>query len=458
MLISKYAYKRKKLKASVSYKENGSLEINNDPLLKLNMILDNIKSLDYCYGTIIDLLHEAYLECSDKQSYLIKLLNFFIARPEKARLINSSYFINQYRGNLVFDVITISVDYALGQLDSALNVSDHYLTQEQGIFFFLINAHIHRANNNVAGELEVLNRTLQLFPNDPMSYLSKIEFLVRNGNINEANILLQHIEFYVKQYLKHEIEIIKEASLDLELAVKNKLFTRSEKFDLYDDNLTRATWIGYYERFVTQNKYQSGDGNYFDFINKKLSAFIQEANIHYVIDFGSLCAGLIEKTARDAPQTKFIGIDRQKFVAELNYQAYKYENMIFESGDILDYLPKLSKVQGNKLFFHVRTSCLLYPHLLIKIYSEAAKAGVEYVMFVEGDGLSRDKLKFYDFDTFPGLSIARKGSLINHNYKKILEYAGYQIISYERIKPHDLWQGVSELLGSSIFVIAKKIC
>ncbi|MCE3235877.1 MAG: hypothetical protein K0Q50_2057 [Vampirovibrio sp.] len=417
-------------------------------------VWDNLKSLDHFTEGNITTLERLFEDATDKHGFLAQLSKFCVARPRLIKLIDTPYFSKKHSGSPVYDLIIAACNYGSGNLvRSEEAVLRH--ANDSTPFFPLLLARIYRASGDAEKESSALDAALERFPVDLFTLLSKSEFELFQGNTANANAYLEKVKPAVIEFLQAEIDAIKDSSEDLRSAIREGMLSRSSKFDVYSDDVTRATWLGYFERFLTQNKFQSGDGFLIDYLDNALTAFCKKENIKAVLDFGSLCAEIIARPAKKLPHTQFIGIDRQEFVATMNYEAYDLPNMAFESGDIIDYLPKFGEIQGKKVFFHVRTTCLLYPALIKKIYSSARAAGVEYIIMWEGDGLSREHLQFFNFDDMPEESIARKSVLFNHNYKAILNETGYEIIEFVRPAFPAIYKDINDLVGSAVYIVAK---
>jgi len=423
---------------------------------QITVALASLLPLDYLFEQNINQLQSVFDNENDKVACLSRFAQFFVVRPEKLKLINTPYYRHRHGGNLVFDFIIAAGEYGAGRLDIAQVLIASHKHDLDDPFLGMLLARIQGAKGDFSGEAETVQRLLADFPDHEMVALFQLNIYLRDGKVSAANQILNSVRPYVEELLRSETVDVKSSADDLSDAIRNRRLSRSESFDIYDDALTRQTWAGYFERFITQGRHQSGDGHLIDELDTQLANCISENNIATVLDFGSLCAEIIARPAQRLPNTHFVGIDRQEFVATLNQEAYALPNMSFESGDVFDYLPRMKEMSGPKMLFHVRTTCLLYPELVERIYVAAAEAGVDYIMGWEGDGLSRHHLRYFSFEDMPDISIARKGVLFNHNYRLILERAGYEMTHHQNVTTLALCPDAKDLLGAALFFIARK--
>ncbi|SOE17223.1 hypothetical protein SAMN05877838_2117 [Hoeflea halophila] len=418
--------------------------------------LESLRPLDYLLEPNIAQLQSVFDNADDKIACLRRFALFFVVRPEKLKLINTPYYHHHHAGNVVFDLILAAGEYGAGHLDLAESLIASHIEDFDDPFLGMLLARIQGAKGDFPGEAETVQKLRTRFPDDVMVTLFQLNVDLRDGNIAKANQNLDSVRPFVEELLKTESLEVQSSAADLADAIKNRRLSRSESFDIYDDALTRQTWAGYFEHFITQGRHQSGDGHLIDELDVQLTDFIGKHGIGTVLDFGSLCAEIIARPADKLRDTRFVGIDRQEFVATLNQEAYALPNMSFESGDIFDFLPQMKELPGPRLLFHVRTTCFLYPELVERIYAAAAQAGVDYIMGWEGDGLSRHHLRYFSFDDMPDISIARKGVLFNHNYRRILERAGYEITHQQNVTTLALCPDEKDLLGAALFFTARR--
>jgi hypothetical protein len=163
-----------------------------------------------------------------------------------------------------------------------------------------------------------------------------------------------------------------------------------------------------------------------------------------------MCAQPLYEAALRTPNTTIFACDRQPLIKELNEAAYPAPNLHFRACDIFEMLSEVAKLPGRKALTHVRTTCVLYPHLVEKLYAACRDAGIEHILMIENADLRRSHLRFYEFDAPPARSIVTKHNLHLHDYRSLLEEAGYTVRRRDRIRTPGLWRGFhpSSYLGS----------
>lgn len=426
------------------------------------MSFDNIRlhldSINYLYAENIHYLTERFAEIDSEEKrheFYEFLLRYFTLHPRKTKYIEQKYFQNMFSENDFYWASRLGSHFGRGQFEVARQCAVN-ISNWNSVNCNLLPARIAYAENDLTREQSALEAAEKQYGLIPDIALSWLEFYYKQENIEKANYYLDLAREPLEDFLSDEIEAVREPARYLRASIEGKPLNTPDEFDIYDDELTRLTWLGYYERFIMQSRFQSGDGFLIDSVDQSMTDLIQSENIQHVLDFGSLCAEIIARPARKCPKTNFVGIDRQEFVATMNYQGYDEPNMSFVSGDIFDYLPEFAKLDGKKLLFHARTACLIYPDIVTNIYKKCHSAGVEYIMFWEGDGLSRDTMKLEGFETMKEVSVARKSVLLNHNYKQILSDAGYEVVEFARMDSPALIKTFSDLVGSALFVIARR--
>lgn len=424
--------------------------------MSFSPVWESLKPLECLYGTNIDALRVVLEQTDDPERFKAELARFCVARPRLSALLKTEYFESKYAGDPVYDLVVAACAFGAGDLRTAEAACKRALVGAQTPFFHLMRVRIHGAGGDRQRESEAMAEAAAQWPDDTLVVLSQAELALAAGDASAANAALDRVRPAVEEHLKDEIAATALAQADLQEALDSGRLVRSGPADVYDDALTRATWLGYLERFTTQNRFQSGDGFLIDYLDGALTDFCRRNQVAAVLDFGSLCAEIIARPARKLPGVRFIGIDRQEFIATMNYEGYSLPNMAFESGDIMEYLPKFGAMPGRKVMFHARTTSLLYPALVQKIYAAAHAAGVDHVIGWEGDGLSRHSLKFYGFGEMPDISQARKSVLFNHNYRRMLEQSGYQVTHFDRPVFPTLVKDVADLVGSALFFVGSR--
>ena len=95
------------------------------------------------------------------------------------------------------------------------------------------------------------------------------------------------------------------------------------------------------------------------------------------------------------------------------------------------------------------------PSFVSELYQRSAKAGINDIVFIESAGMVRSQLKFLEFDKMPMRAVITKHNLHLHDYKTLLEEAGYKV-NWKRQPTIALWTGwgTDAYLGSGYLVHA----
>ena len=95
--------------------------------------------------------------------------------------------------------------------------------------------------------------------------------------------------------------------------------------DIYTDESCKAFWLSYYESYNYRSSMYHGDRQLLEQFLDWVKSISNEVDV--VLDFGNLCAQPLFEAAKLFPNIKFIGADRQEFIAKLNRNAYESKNL-----------------------------------------------------------------------------------------------------------------------------------
>ena len=154
--------------------------------------------------------------------------------------------------------------------------------------------------------------------------------------------------------------------------------------------------------------------------------FEKDSEIPSMLDFGVSYAYLNSALAKRFPNKKFVGADRSPFVKLYNEWVFSdVKNLSIYAGDIFNLLQTESFKKG--ILFHARTALCLPPSFLKKLYGQAFKAGIKYIVGFEQCGVSRQTDSFYQFTDTPKPSVLFRNFMYTHNYPYLLKEAGYDV-------------------------------
>ncbi|HAU1152643.1 TPA: hypothetical protein JBI12_11980 [Legionella pneumophila] len=401
-----------------------------------------IECLDYFGIQELRVLDNFFSQLPDENSKIAAakiLIEFFSKFPEKARLISSSYYyLSLMPMSTISYLIFVTANYSMGRAAWCLKAAKILAEQWSNPLTNIILARVLRECEGLDAERAVLEKAY-LDEKDMVVFYNLISNLIDSDRVEEANNAIETIRPSVEKELAEEINTVKKNQTLLELGIKNDLFAPEGDNDIYTDEMCRNYWTSYYESFVTRREHVHGDRLILNhFLNWIQSV---ENDVDVVLDFGTLCAQPLYEASILVPRIQFIGTDRQKFIAEMNSEAYPAPNLSFDHGDIFEVMEKVGSLPGRKALVHIRTTCTLYPKFVEELYGYARKFGFTHIYMIENAGLVRSQLKFIDFKSMQEKALVTKHRLNIHNYREQLENAGYCVNTFHRLAAPGLWRG-----------------
>ncbi|HAT1809717.1 TPA: hypothetical protein NGG79_002884 [Legionella pneumophila] len=401
-----------------------------------------IERLDYFGIQELRVLDNFFLQLSDENSKIAAakiLIEFFSKFPEKARLIsNSYYYLSLMPLSTLSYLIFITANYSMGRANWCLKAAQILAEQWSNPLTNIILARVLRECEGLDAERAVLEKAY-LDNKDMVVFYNLISNLIDSNRVEEANNAIESIRGIVEKELAEEIDAVKKNQILLEQGIKNDLFAPDGDNDIYTDEMCRNYWTSYYESFVTRREHVHGDrlilNHFVDWVK-----YVQK-DVDVVLDFGTLCAQPLYEASILAPHIQFIGTDRQKFIAEMNSEAYPMPNLSFDYGDIFEVMEKVGNLPGRKALVHIRTTCTLYPKFIEELYESARRFDFTHIYMIENAGLVRSRLKFIDFNCMQEKALVTKHRLNIHNYREQLENAGYYVNKFHRLAAPGLWRG-----------------
>ncbi|MBR1199513.1 hypothetical protein JQ574_26290 [Bradyrhizobium sp. AUGA SZCCT0158] len=397
-------------------------------------------------------LLDAYLEeAADRRVAETDIVNFFTARPEQAAVVASSnYYLARHPHSVALRVAVLASLYVLEKDDECRLIADSLIAIDDCDLHRYFQSRVAYAIDGHEAALKCLLDGEAKFRESYLLKLAIIACLVEKNEISAANDRLAKIADRVSIELAEEISIATKNQNDL---VSNRSAPDGEK-DIYTDEFCRTMWISYYESFVTRRQRQHGD---VALLNQYVGLMNNIPSPAAILEFGTMCAQPLYAAARMNPDVSFYGCDRQTFLKRLNEIAYPQPNMHFRDGDIFDSIEEVSRLPGRKALAHLRTSVVMVPSFVSELYQRSAKAGINDIVFIESAGMVRSRLEFLEFDKMPMRAVITKHNLHLHDYKTLLEEAGYKV-NWKRQPTIALWTGwgADAYLGSGYLVHAHR--
>lgn len=385
-----------------------------------------------------------------------QLIRYFTHWPEKARLLcGSNYYLLGGGRSPAVAIIYIAANYVLGRSDRCADVAQRLVATWPNALTRIMQARVLGEAAGPAAERAALEEALR-HCDDLVVRLNLIENLIGTDCVEEANQAVAQIRPAVEAALAEEIATVKRNQDVLERAIAAGQFAPEGDEDIYSDEMCRNYWTSYYESFVTRRQREHGD-------RLLLTKFVDwvratQHELDVVLDFGALCAQPLYEAALAAPRVQFVGTDRQRFIADMNRQAYPLPNMSFDHGDIVEVMANVAQRPGRKALVHIRTTCTLYPKFVEHLYRKAAELGYEHIYLIENAGFVRSRLQFMRYQTMVEPALVTKHRLNIHNYREQLASAGYELSNLARVRGPGLWRGSdpANYLGSQYEIHARK--
>jgi hypothetical protein len=411
-------------------------------------LLRSWTGMDFVRQFQLDELEQAY-RAAPTPGATAKIVEFFTAHPELGRLLTKShYYAHANVSSAVFQLVLLSCAYADGRTDGLIEPALRLIALIDDEVTWAIAVRAIGIECGLEAERTALVEAVERFPESHLLGLNQAEFLIAADEVAAANRVVERLRPRIAAELADEIAAAEDNQFDLDGAMAEERLVLSSEKDIYNDAFCRSMWISYYESYNTRNPRQHGDRLLADIYLRQLDDL--NGDVDVVVDFGSMCAQPIFEAALRMPGVQFFACDRQPLIAELNEAAYPAPNLDFRACDIFEMLSEAAKLPGRKALSHVRTACVLYPDLVRKLYAACRDAGIDHILLIENADLQRTTLRFYEFDALPAPSIVTKHKLYLHDYRSMLDDAGYTVRRWDRIRTPGLWRGFhpANYLGS----------
>ena len=412
-----------------------------EPPSPVQTAIGSLRSIDQFQKIELDVLDRALANETNQAAAFSDILTFFTFHPERAASISSSrHFLIEIPDSISGRLAALASIYVRGHpLQHAMIICDELIRLADIDVSYVLKSRVAGRLGGTEAEVAEINAGLAAHPDSELLQLALIDCALRSGRTEEANRMLVHLRPKLQRHLAGEIAVAQVNQRDLEKAAAEGLLFFGDDKDIYTDEFCRSMWISYYESYTTRTAEQHGDPLLSDLWNEEVDRIAGDCNV--VLDFGSMCADPIFRAALKHPKIDFYCFDRQPFIARLNAEAYPADNLHCREGDIFDAIVEIGRLPGRKALTHVRTTCILYPRFVEKLYAACRDAGIDYIIFIEGAGTSRTNLKAYDYDAMQTRSVVINHKLYLHDYKTMLSEAGYRTESFRRISTPGIWRG-----------------
>jgi tetratricopeptide (TPR) repeat protein len=406
----------------------------------------------------MDLLIQNYnsTPSQTERDNLRKLLTETISGdPSFADLLTTEYCKKTFQDEELYNYVIAASFFGMGDHESSLNTLKQIQSKNPTISNYLLLANSLMDLNKNLESIDILKKGLQKYPNNFDIIMSIGTIYFSMGDIQNANIFVSMVQD--SSFFKKDLQTTKKLSNEIHTALKNKTIDRRSDTDIYDDEFVKNLWHKYWDGFNLYSGSLHNESYANTLIQNKLGKFLSNKSleVNKIINFGVLNAYPDYSLAKKFPNTKFLCIDRQLIIQELNESCFNLPNLSYMSGDIINLLSKIDSDNSKSVFHHVRTTCLCYPEFIKLLYKKCFKQKIEYIVLLEPYALCKPDKKFYDFKDFPDETIGFRNYMFLHNYPKILSECGYEIVTNETIPSRIGFEGLYR--GDALaWIIAKR--
>lgn len=198
-------------------------------------------------------------------------------------------------------------------------------------------------------------------------------------------------------------------------------------------NEERRVGLMYKAEIISGNHTNRESPALYDYAISVLNDLVGKYGVRQVVNFGVSYAYVDSILAKKHTDVKCVGIDRSKAIKQLNEEEFRFENLSFIAGDVMDWI-KAQKDLNDTLFYSMRTCVLLPQDFIEKLYRKLAERNCYLIVGFEPFGLSRKTNSFYEQAECKKESILFRDTMYLHNYLGILNSNGYEMKRLEYIK------------------------
>jgi tetratricopeptide (TPR) repeat protein len=369
------------------------------------------------------------------------------------RDIGSCYLTSQC---IAFSKDLLSVNMALEKNKSSVDVLNavllycvsgegnpkllHEMDQNiSGYICLLIAALILEEEGDADQAFRAYDEVVSRYPQAAMLRARLAGFCFRQGDLDRADREAIQVVRAEPEYFELMRSVADHQQSLLERAVEQGLHERPADQDNYSDpNWAKKAWDAYDFSFRRFSRHQEvGVAINADWVSALENLLSQDPSIASVLNFGVFNGYFDKEIADKYPSVKFTGYDRYSEGIDLSTEAYKAENLSFLSRVSLDSVLEEAVGAGPAVLCHIRTCTTLYPAGVKDLYDRCHDAGIEYILGVEGAGFSFYAQKFIsqsDPDRPPTVPL---GTMVDHNYVKLLGESGYDVID-RQLRPYPI--------------------
>ncbi|MBA3344284.1 MAG: hypothetical protein H0T44_03125 [Gemmatimonadales bacterium] len=302
---------------------------------------------------------------------------------------------------------------------------------------------------------EIAQAGLHAFPESLLLTLVAAVGAYRSGDSSTANQLLESKHSEVRRTLAAAFPGITSLQAELDSALASGATDRETS---YSNELIDRYWNMLFRNMECFNSFQHGWASMRWLQHSKLERALRgdASDVTMFLNFGAFCATVDAELAEQFPGIEFHGVDLGAQTKVLNEKAFRCRNLHFHDAFILDFLDRTPLSGRTTMLFHARTTTLFYPRFVEQFYQTCAAKGIRYLALWENNSLSYSTAWFYDFGSIPNGSVAYRDVMFIHDYKVLLEAAGYEILQEERAPSNRVLVEEDALAADGhVFVLAR---
>lgn len=279
--------------------------------------------------------------------------------------------------------------------------------------------------------LDAAQAGLHRFPGSHLLTMVAAVAAYRLGDSEQANRLLEGEHPSVVRTLRQSFPGIDSLQGELTRAIASGAESRNTQ---YSTGMIDTYWHLLFRSMECFNGFQNGWAAMRWLQRTKLESALRDhaQDVKAFINFGAFCAWVDADLAEQFPGIDFQGVDLGARTKALNQMAFQRQNLGFHDEFILDFLQRGEVGKTTTMLFHARTATLFYPKFLQRFYRRCAALGIRYLALWENGSLSYSTARFHDLGRIPDGAVAYRDVMFIHDYRALLELAGYEIVQADR--------------------------
>lgn len=401
-------------------------------------VIDALSSKAVSPDDLIDAISVArHTNLGRDRERLSRLVTAIFVRPEAYRLLDTSFFRRKFVDDPGYVRLVSAYRYGCGEIDPAVRSYADLYEQSGELLDLLLAAHcLMRPAGREIDVLELLKKGEARFLDEPLYFVNLATAYFVVGQTDRANAVLRARKGIWEDLLGLNAGPELDLKAEIAAAIRERRSARKTHYDetIYTESAIWAHWAPYYADMVLHPEHLM-----FGWLSRAYESYLEgvlaaDPSVDCIVDFGVMCAKPHHSFAMRHPNLPIFGVDRQRETAKQNAQAFgDASNLSFHAKEIEKFLSDDLPKCENGVLFHARTATLCYPEKLRNLYLQARQKGIRHVILFENVSISRSAGEFLNFDDFPEVSITFKNHQFIHNYKKLLDEAGFNVIKEERL-------------------------